>query len=53
MNYGYIKSKLTGKETEFTLVKTLPEKFRYNLPEVIDQGNQPICSACSTHAILF
>ena len=53
MNYGFVKSKLTGKETEFTSVKTLPEKFRYNLPEVFDQGDQPICSACSTHAFLF
>lgn len=52
MNFGYIKSKLTGKENQFSQEKAMPDVFRYNLPEVFDQKDKPICSACSTHAFL-
>lgn len=53
MNYGFIKSKLTGKESKFTTEKPkLPKQFKYKLPKVFDQGNKPICTACASHAFL-
>lgn len=52
MKLGCIKSKLTGKESQFTTKSVTPKEFRYKLPAVFDQGNQPICTACASHAFL-
>ena len=52
MNFGYIKSKLSGKESIFNSQIKVPNKFEYNIPEVLDQGDKPICTACSTHVFL-
>lgn len=51
MKYGFVQSKLDGSEKQFELVKSLniPEEYSYvkQLPEVLDQGNKPICVPCS------
>lgn len=52
MNFGYIKSKLSGKESIFNSQIKVPNKFEYNIPEVLDQGDKPICTACSVHIFL-
>lgn len=53
MIYGFIKSKLTGKESKFKTEKqNLPKEFKYKLPKVLDQGAKPICTACASHAFL-
>ncbi len=54
-NFGYIKSVLDGTEYVFgqTLSK-LPDKYSHTtiLPEVVNQGNQNICVACSLDCYL-
>lgn len=52
MNYGYIKSKLTGEESKFKTIAKTPKEFKYKLPKVFDQGDKPICTACASHAFL-
>ena len=53
MIYGFIKSKLTGKESKFKTEKqNLPKEFKYKLPKVFDQRTKPICTACASHAFL-
>lgn len=53
MSFGYIKSKLTGKESEFKSQRATPRDFKYKLPKVFNQGDKPICTACSSHAFLY
>ena len=36
MNFGYIKSKLSGKESIFNSQIKVQNKFEYNIPEVLD-----------------
>lgn len=52
MIYGYLKSKLTGKENVYTQTLKVPESFRYKLPPVISQGQKPICTTCACSAFL-
>ena len=51
VNYGFIASKLDGTELEFKGDSTvkIPEilSYKYFLPEVINQGERPICVPCS------
>ena len=50
-NSGWVASKLDGTEQEFIAPKNmgLPKEFSYKkyLPEVINQGQDPICVPCS------
>jgi hypothetical protein len=39
MNFGYIKSKLTGKESKFTTKTAVPTEFRYKSKEILNQGS--------------
>lgn len=52
MNFGYIKSKLTGKESKFTTETTVPTEFKYKPKEILNQGSQPICTACASRVFL-
>ena len=56
INYGYVKSKLDGSENIFKPNTNLniPEKYSYIkiLPEVINQGNLPICVPCSISSFI-
>ena len=56
MNYGFVPSKIDGTELLFKEEKgmKLPEKYSYKkfLPEVINQGNKPICVPCSVSAYI-
>lgn len=56
MNYGFVPSKIDGTEHQFEEIKgfEIPDKFSYKkfLPEVINQGNRPICVPCSISAYI-
>ena len=56
MNYGFVPSKMDGTEHEFKEVKgfEIPSKYSYKkyLPDVINQGNRPICVPCSISAYI-
>lgn len=56
MNYGFVPSKIDGTEVEFKEVKgfEIPDKYSYKkyLPNVINQGNKPICVPCSVSAYI-
>ena len=51
MIYGCTKSVLDGTEKKFSMENEakLPEQYSYEafLPEVLNQGNKPICVPCS------
>lgn len=57
-NFGLIKSKMDGSEHIFGSVNTqpttLPESYSYKpfLPNILDQGSNPICVPCSLSAYL-
>lgn len=55
-NYGFRPSVIDGTEHTIQLPKSLdlPEAYSYEdvLPEVIDQGSDPICVPCSVSAFL-
>ena len=55
-NYGMIPSIIDGTENIFEEPKNigLPKQFSYKkyLPEVLDQGNEPICVPCSLSAYI-
>ena len=36
MNFGYIKSKLSGKESIFNSQIKVPDTFEYNISKVLD-----------------
>ena len=52
MIYGCTKSVLDGTEKKFSMENEakLPEQYSYEafLPEVLNQGNKPICVPCSS-----
>ena len=54
MNYGFIPSKMDGTEVKFKKIKDfeIPEEYSYKkyMPEVINQGQRPICVPCSLSA---
>jgi hypothetical protein len=56
MNYGFVPSKMDGTEHEFKEAKgfEIPSKYSYKkyLPDVINQGNKPICVPCSVSAYI-
>lgn len=56
MNYGFVPSKIDGTEYQFEEKKgfEMPKKYSYKkfLPEVINQGNRPICVPCSVSAYI-
>lgn len=52
MNYGFIKSKLDGTEKVFKSVQPTAINFEYKLPQVLNQGDKPICVPCSLSAFL-
>ena len=56
MNYGFVASKIDGTEKEFKETEgiQIPEKYSYKkyLPEVLNQGNKPICVPCSLSAYI-
>lgn len=52
MNFGYIKSQLSGNENTFEELNKVPDTFEYKLPKVFDQGSKPICTACASHTFL-
>lgn len=55
-NYGFKKSEINGTEHTINLPQTLdlPPFYSYEevLPEVIDQGSDPICVPCSISSYL-
>ena len=52
MNFGFIKSELDGTEPVYKISQAVPEEFQYELKDVIDQGDRPICTACSVDTFL-
>lgn len=56
VSFGFIPSKLDGTEQKLQLDKTIkiPKEYSYikNLPQVIDQGREPICVPCSLSAVI-
>lgn len=52
MNYGLLQSQLTGDEHHFYNTQPVGVSFSYSLPDVYDQGSEPICAACSASAFL-
>lgn len=56
MKYGFVQSKLDGTEVKLQLDRSLnlPEEYSHmsNLPEVLDQGREPICVPCSLSAYI-
>lgn len=51
LNFGYIKTEFDGTEYLFEGMGTenIPDEYSYvkSLPEVMDQGNLPICAPCT------
>jgi len=56
MNYGFKASKIDGTELKFEEDKTLKLPITYSykkyLPNIINQGNRPICVPCSISAYI-
>ena len=56
MNYGFVASKIDGTEYEFKVNNKMkmPTAYSYkaNLPDVLNQGNDPICVPCSISAFI-
>lgn len=56
MNYGFVASKLDGTEKEFKESNgvKIPDKYSYKkyLPDVLNQGDKPICVPCSVSAYI-
>lgn len=56
MNYGFVASKIDGSEQEFNEFKDfdIPKEYSYKkfLPDVINQGQKPICVPCSVSAYI-
>ena len=51
MNFGLIKSELTGDEEHFYKTQPVSNKFIHRIGEVIDQGEDPICAACASQEL--
>ena len=52
MNYGLLKSKLTGDEHHFYKTQPVDSNFMYSIFDTIDQGKDPICAACAATVFL-
>ena len=52
MNFGLLKSELTGGEKHFYTSQPVGNKFIHNVGEVINQGEDPICAACAVCTFL-
>ena len=52
MNFGLIKSELTGDEQHFYTSQPIGRSFSYRTDEVYDQGSDPICAACAACTFL-
>ena len=56
MNYGFVASKIDGTEYEFKVNNKMkmPTAYWYktNLPDVLNQGKDPICVPCSISAFI-
>ena len=56
MNYGFVASKIDGSEQEFKEFEgfEIPKEYSYKkfLPDVINQGQKPICVPCSVSAYI-
>lgn len=56
MNYGFVASKIDGTEYEFKVNNKMkiPAAYSYkaNLPDVLNQGKDPICVPCSISAFI-
>ena len=47
MNFGLIKSNLTGDEKHFYTTQPLGQQFVHGTDRIYDQGSDPICAACA------
>ena len=56
MNYGFVASKIDGTEYEFKVngKMKMPAAYSYkaSLPEVLNQGSDPICVPCSISSFI-
>ena len=47
MNFGLLKSELTGDEKHFYKSQPVGQSFSFRVDNVINQGSDPICAACA------
>lgn len=52
MNYGLLKSELTGDEKSFYTTQPVGYTFLHIPNKIINQGEDPICAACSSSVFL-
>ena len=52
MNFGLLKSELTGDEKHFYKSQHVGNQFIHSVGEVINQGEDPICAACAVCTFL-
>jgi hypothetical protein len=52
MNFGLLKSELTGDEKHFYKSQPVGNQFTHSVGEVINQGEDPICAACAVCTFL-
>ncbi len=52
MNFGLLKSQLTGDEKHFYKTQPVGQSFSYRSGEIYNQGSDPICAACAVCAFL-
>ena len=47
MNFGLLKSELTGDEKHFYRSQPVGQAFYHRIDNIFDQGSDPICAACA------
>ena len=52
MNFGLLKSELTGDEKHFYKTQPVGTQFTHSVGEVINQKEDPICAACAVCTFL-
>ena len=52
MNFGLLKSELTGDEKHFYKSQPVGQAFSHRIDLTYDQGNDPICAACAACTFL-
>ena len=52
MNFGLLKSELTGDEKHFYRSQPVGQAFSHRIDNVFDQGSDPICAACAVCTFL-
>ena len=52
MNFGLLKSQLTGDEKHFYKTQPVLRSFLYRSGEIYNQGSDPICAACAVCTFL-